>query len=163
MNLLEKKEFLFQTASLLFKKITSLPQDIRPDIKERTGIAVLVREIGTANIVYFTIENPSDAAKFFVSEKAIRSEILEDYASQNSENPDKLKFAGSITIEIDGKKFQFSCSGLKANEDVFIDITLACFLFGLKANVCINMVKDKGGKMPDFYSEELNYLVQLAM
>jgi len=163
MNILEKKAVLYNTAKELFFRLLVLPNESRYATKEITGMTVLVREIGTRNLVYFTIGQPSEASKFFVSEKATRSEILGDYASQNSEDPDNLKFAGSITFDVHGKKYQASCSGLKPTEDVFVSITLLSVLFITKTEALIGHLTHKGAKLPDFESTELSYLKKIAI
>lgn len=148
----------FFWADKFFQKLISLPPDIRPDVKERTGVAVLLREVNTRNIIYFLVKDPSQAAQFFVAEKAVRSQILGDTSSMNSENADEYKFAGSVTIKLGGIEYQASCSGLKSEEDVFFSIFMLSLLFQIRKDWIIKHIKENGGVLPDFESEEFKYL-----
>ncbi len=158
-NLLEKdnQNKLTAVASFLFGAIIDLPKERRTDDKERTGIRFLVREIGTRNLFLSSVKEPSEAAQFFAIEKAVRSETLGDYASQNSENPDEMKFAGSVTINFGGAKIQASVSGLKAEEDVFIAVTMLAYLLDLSANVIAKMIKENGGLLPACFEDKNHY------
>ncbi len=70
------KVWLLDFAENLFDDLIALPKDIRPDDKERTGVKILIREIGTRNIIFESIGKPSEASQFFAIEKAVRSETL---------------------------------------------------------------------------------------
>lgn len=153
-----KKIDLEDRANRLFYKIIRTPSSIREDSKNRIGIAVLCREIGTDNIVYFTVGVPSDTAKFLVSEKATRSEIRGEYSSRNSKDKAQLQFAGAITVEIEGRRFQASCSGLKEAEDEFISIDLLSISLNLKKEEIIKQLRNKKALFENFWLPELNYL-----
>ncbi len=150
-----------QIASLAkdwFEVITNLPGDIRTDEKERTGIQVLVREPGTRNLIYFSVASPSDAAKVFSVEKAIRAHVLGNRSSQNGANPEKLEFAGCVSLFINGAQIQASVSGLKSEEDVFIAVMILSCLSGLSpAAVCKN-IKANGGELPACFVDKAHYL-----
>lgn len=146
-------------AEEFFKTITQLPREIRPDDKERTGVKLFLREINTDNILMLSILNPSERAQFFSIEKAVRSATLLHAASQNSENPDKMEFAGSITITLeDGSKFQSSTSGLKAPEDVGLSIVTLAYAVQWSTLDVINNVRKNGGKLPSFLSDQQHYM-----
>lgn len=158
-TLFEKRQHLLPFwVDKFFEKLISLPSDIRPDVKERTGVAALLREVNTRNIIYFLVKEPSQAAQFFVAEKAVRSQILGHTSSMNSQNPDEYKFAGSVTIKLKGIEYQASCSGLKSEEDVFFSIFMLSLLFRIQKGWIIKHIKENGGVMPDFESEEFKYL-----
>lgn len=121
-KLSEKKALAIIIAALAYYKITKLPKSIRPDDKERTGIQIFVRVPGTRNLIYFPISEPSEAAKVFSIEKAIRSAILNNATSEESADPSIMQYAGSVTICLDGVEYQVSVSGLKAEEDVAVAV-----------------------------------------
>ena len=136
---------LLAVAENLFQLITDLPSNIRPDEKERTGIKIFVREVGTRNLMLGSVGHPSEAAQFFATEKAVRSETLGHFSSQNSEDPGQMKFAGSVTVSFRGAKYQASVSGLKAEEDVFIAVSLLASLLNTHAsNIVTNVVENHG-------------------
>lgn len=146
----------------LFEKITSLPKSIRDDDKERTGLMIFLREVGTDNILMIPIKDPSQAAEFFVVEKAVRSATLSHAASQNSEDPKRMQFAGSITITLeDGRKFQASTSGIKSPEDVGVSIVVLAYAVQWTTRNVIDNVLENGGKLPSFLSDQKHYMRQI--
>lgn len=146
-------------ANSLFNEITNLSKEIRPDDKERTGVQIMIREIGTRNLMFQSIQKPSEAAQFFSVEKAVRSATLGHAASQNSEDPDKMQFAGSVTITLpDGTQYQASISGLKAPEDVGIAIVLLSYAVQWSVAAVIQNIKDHNGMLPDFLSDQKHYM-----
>ncbi len=157
-DLQEIKQELIRVATDGFNTLINLPKEIRGDDKERTGIQVLVREPGTRNLVFFSVGNPSEYAMFFSAEKAVRSHIHGDYASQNSADPKKMEFAGSITVTIEGITLQASASGTKAEEDVALMVKALACIFNLSTkNVCF-LIETKGGRLPDCFSLRGHYL-----
>jgi len=153
---------LISVATVIFNEIVNLPKELRPDEKQRTGIAILVREIGTRNLLIIKIHEPSENAQFFSIEKAVRSESFHDYSSQNTENPDRMKFAGSVTVPYDNQTdIQCSVSGLKAEEDTAVAVVLLSFVTGwTKRKVIENIVK-KGGALPKCFYDKNHYLYEM--
>ncbi len=148
-----ERELLLDFAEKLFDKLIYLPKDVRPDDKERTGIKILIREIGTRNIFLRSIAKPSEAAQFFAIEKAVRSETLGHATSQNSEDPEKMKYAGSVTAF----NYQVSVSGLKADEDVFIAIAVMAKFLDESIESVIFDIEEKGGLLPEWCSKKNFY------
>lgn len=150
MNLLEEKECAHKTATFWFNKLMKLPNSVRNDDKERTGIQVFMWEPGTRNFIYFPVGEPSEAAQIFAVEKAVRSYVLGNASSQNSEDVSKLRFPGSVTVEINGVVITVSVSGLQSHEDVFIAIQVLARIFDeTTASICLSIV-EQGGDLPKF-------------
>lgn len=97
-------------ANFWFNEIMKLPDDIRNDTKERTGISVYIRQPGTnkRNSIHFSVRQPSQDAQDFAVEKAVRFYVLGHFSSQNSADERKLHFPGSLTLEIEGELIQVS-------------------------------------------------------
>lgn len=161
------KKGLTEFTDALFRTITTLPVDIRPDDKQRTGVQTLIRElspsnVSTRNIVVFSVRQPSEAAQFFVHEKAVRSALYGDAASQNTADDEKFQFAGCITFTLpDGRKIQVSTSGLKEEEDVFVSIILLAYILNFTIKKVIGNVLENGGKLPEFITKPSHYLFNL--
>jgi hypothetical protein len=156
------RAWLNDVAQFLFDSIVELPKEIRPDDKERTGIKFLIREIGTRNLILDSVSKPSEAAQFFAIEKAVRSETLGHTSSQNSSDPDKMKFPGSITMNYLNKTFlQCSVSGLKGEEDVFVAVVLLARAFNVPVSYVIKMVELRGGELPWQFKKEGHYLYEM--
>jgi hypothetical protein len=154
--------WLNDVAQYYFDKIVELPKEIRSDDKERTGIKYLIREIGTRNLILDSVGKPSEAAQFFAIEKAVRSETLGHATSQNSADPDKMKFPGSVTMNYLNKTFlQCSVSGLKGEEDVFVAVVLLANAFKVPVSYVIEMVELSGGELPWQFKKEGHYLYDL--
>lgn len=161
-DLNKKRQDIITVATELFEKFVNMPKDVRPDDKERTGIQVLVWEPGTRNLVMVSVGEPSEAAKFFVVEKAIRSDILCDASSGNSEYVDAMQFAGSLSVflaELPGGSEDnagvliASTSGLTGEEDVAVSAAVLAVVTGSSfVQICDN-VDEHEGKLPYWYSD----------
>jgi len=160
-DLVGRRAHFVAYATELFDKITHLPKEIRPDNKERTGIQIYLREVGTRNSVFASIYEPSEQAQIFSVEKAIRSETLGDYSSQNSEDPDYMKFRGSLSILFNKSRIQASCSGLSGDEDTAISLLLLSFLTQLSVDSLIKHVLVQGGMIPECFFDRNHYLYKL--
>jgi hypothetical protein len=159
-NLKEKELEIMETAAFWFNTLMNLPNEIRQDTKERTGISVYIREPGKRNSLHFSVSQPSADATDFAVEKAVRSHVLGHVSSQNSEDPEKLQFAGSLTLEIDGTIIQVSVSGMQSFEDVFIAIQILSRISGAYTySVCLS-IAEKGGELPKFTHWYENQLLQ---
>jgi hypothetical protein len=150
------------TAQKYFHAITSFPPDIRPDQKLRTGLFVFLREPeppeGRRNQISIPIFRPSEDAKIFAVEKAVRSWTLGDYSSQNSADPTKLRFPGCITVEINRQIVQVSCSGLDSPEDVGGSVIILAKLFKVKPKEICDNVQVHGGQLPEEFLDKYSYL-----
>ena len=141
-----------------FNLINAIPAEIKGDNKERTGIQIFVGEPGTRNSIFASINYPSEAAKIFVVEKATRMGLLGDYSSQNSENPELMRFRGALTVEIEGAKIQASVSGLQSDEDAFTAVKILAYIFNISdAKVC-KIIKEHGGILPECLFNNTHYL-----
>jgi NCAIR mutase (PurE)-related protein len=161
-DLNERRQDIIAVATELFEKFVNMPKDVRPDDKERTGIQVLVWEPGTRNLVIVSIKEPSEAAKFFSVEKAVRSHVLSDMSSQNSANPPTMEFAGSLSVFIDelpGDEngagiLRASTSGLTAEEEAAVSASVLARITGKSFVEICDSVRDFGGDLPDWYHKE---------
>jgi hypothetical protein len=141
-DLKDRKENLVEHMSVTFRLLNLLPPAWRNDEKARTGIMVLIREPDTRNLIFFPVEQPSEYAMFFAAEKAVRSHIMQDAASENTSDPMRMQFAGSISVHMNGMYIQISVSGMKSEEDV-----------ALAENIIGN-----GGKLPECFFQKDHYL-----
>lgn len=157
-----KRQDIIAVATEVFEKFVNMPKSIRPDEKERTGIQVLVWEPGTRNLVMVSIKEPSEAARFFAVEKAVRSHILSDMSSDNSASPSVMQFAGSLSIFLGGLPgyaggegiLRASTSGLTAEEDAATSAAVLAKITGRSfADVC-DSVNAFDGRLPDWYDEQ---------
>ncbi|QQG52748.1 MAG: hypothetical protein HY931_00755 [Candidatus Falkowbacteria bacterium] len=161
-DLNEKRQAIIAVATEMFNKFVSMPPELRSDDKPRTGIKVLVWEPGTRNLILFSVAEPSEAAQFFVVEKAVRSHILSDMSSQNSEHEPSLQYMGSLSVfldELEGRADKkgillASTSGLKGEEDAAISASvLAEAADASFQDICDN-VASNFGKLPFWYDSE---------
>ena len=158
LNLNDKRGGFIAVGYKHFNAITALSNDIRKDDKPRTGIQIFIRELETRNIVITSIHQPSEAAQFFAIEKAVRSQTLGHYSSQNSEDPDNMKFRGSVTAKIKGRAFQASTSGLTGDEDTYVSVKMLAHLFRVSGvAICLD-ISNHGGQLPECFTEQGHYL-----
>lgn len=157
-SLQEERAEILAVARTWFNKILALPADVREDNKPRTGIQILVRVPGTRNLVYDSVAEPSEAAKVFVVEKAVRSEVLEQNTSAASQDEDLCRYPGSLTILYRGVNIQVSISGLKSEEDVLIGVMILSYLCQLSpAQVCATLL-EQDADLPDAAYDAEHYL-----
>ncbi|MFP4515099.1 MAG: hypothetical protein ACLFNO_03805 [Parcubacteria group bacterium] len=168
-DLNEKRAGIISVATRMFDEITSIPTSIRTDTKVRKGIKVLVRQPGTRNLVLISIKEPSEAAQFFAVEKAVRSHIYFENASQNSEDASIMQFAGSVTVGMyhfyghtdSPYSLQASVSGLKAEEDVTVAIAVITEILkesnATMKNVA-DVISEDGGQLPYCFYDKDHYL-----
>ena len=157
-DLKEKCENIIFAVQGCFGALNGLPNEVRKDDKERTGIQVLIREPGTRNLLFFPVAFPSQAAMFFAAEKAVRSYLLKDPCSQNSADPEKMEFAGSVMITVDGVSIQVSVSGMKAEEDVAIAVMTLAHIFNVNPKKICLQITMAGGRLPDCFYMSGHYL-----
>lgn len=164
-DLNQKRQDIIAVATEIFEKFINLPKDQRPDEKERTGIQVLVWQPGTRNLVIVSVGKPSEAAQFFAIEKAVRSRVLSDMSSQNTEHEPSLQYAGSVSVflnELEGHHGEegilcASVSGLKAEEDAAISAAVLAKVTGTSFLDICNSVNNYSGYLPDWYEGERDY------
>jgi len=156
-NLMKQRAEILAIAEHWFDVITNLPG--RTDLKERTGIQVLIREPGTRNLIFGSVREPSETAMFFAAEKAVRSYLFGHSTSQKSESIERMEFADSVGIMFgDGTELQASVSGLKAEEDTAVAvILLANILSQAPIAICKNIIGN-GGKLPECFFDKNHYL-----
>ncbi len=167
-DLNSKRQEIIALAEQLFHEITGLPPEIRPDEKPRTGIAVLVIDPNDQNnMLYFTIGEPSERARYLAVKKAVSSFIYGDVSSQNKENPVKLDFPGSFTFIDEGEgdldiwTCQASVSGLKGEEDAAIAVRILSLVFDLKPKEVIFNIRDHFGELPKAFRQKDGYLAKI--
>ena len=162
-DLNSKRQEIFDTALKLFEKFVSMPQSLRPDDKERTGIQVVAWQPDSRNLVLSSIKTPSEAAQFFAIEKAVRSATKNHVSSENSANFSIMRFPGSVSVWLDellesgfggDAAITVSTSGLKAEEDVAISVAILAKITGKSfVDVCNNIILF-GGILPAWYSQK---------
>ncbi len=165
-NLAEKRELIQNLGKELFDRITNLPEEVRYDDKPRTGIQIVARELGTRNLVMESIYEPSEAARFFAVEKTVRTECYRDITSQDSEDPEFLRFPGNVSyFKHDDRenKFHVAVSGLKAEEDVLIGLIILSRIIKKEVYEIISIFDHclRGGSLPDQLFDERHYLNSL--
>ncbi len=135
-NLEERKDELIKLAHKLFMEITALPNEVRNDEKERTGMAVFIAPEFCDNFIRFNIGNPSDRAIRYAQRKAESLEGGEFYSTRDFENPEHAMWAGGIATDgwieemknetnPEGLWLCVGVSGLKSEEDEVVAIILA--------------------------------------
>lgn len=144
----------------LFDRITNLPKEVRPDAKESAGIYIYIGKPGSRNRTIVSIQKPSEDARISAIANATRSEILGYATSQNNEDPDKMRFRGSITVSLYGK-VQVSVAGLEHNENVAIAVIIASKRLVIHVQKVIKDIEINSGKLPKCFYDKEHYLYKL--
>lgn len=157
-SLTEKIALLEVVAARFFAYITSLPTNVRPDDKNRTGIHVFVGYLGTRNIIQFSISQPSDAAKIFAIEKAVRTHTYQEYSSANSQDEKQCQFPGCVAVDTPDGKLYASISGLKGDEDATGSLAILTTLLNKDVDEIMAYITQSGGQLPDDLSDLSSYM-----
>lgn len=157
-----KKNELIALATKWYDAIVSLPAEVRTDGTPRTGVQVLVRQIGTRNQVYFSIHQPSEDAMIFCVEKGARSETNGHLSSGESADPKKCHFAGSVTLVIGEIEYQASVSGLNSFEDVALSLVLLSHLTGFPPAAILEQILAENESIPEEFNDKDHFLYELA-
>jgi len=152
---------LIARAYQCFDEITGLGPKVRMDETPRTGIRIYVTESQTRNSVFTFIYRSSENAQSFAVEKAVSSFTRGEFASQNSENPEKMEFCGSLTVNFDGIIIQASTSGLQGSEDVYVSANLLSEAFSVTVKEILANVVAHGGMLPEEFFDSNHYLCHL--
>ncbi len=154
-----KREAILQTAEYCFDYITSVDSRVRLDDKIRTGIQVLVRVLNTRDLINAAIQEPSEHAKFFVTEKSVRAESHNHFSSGNTANADEFYFHGCVAVRIAPDIIvHASTSGLKEEEDVAVSIAMLATLLGWSVRQVIENIELYNGCIHPAITDEKNYL-----
>lgn len=154
---------LVATAYEAYDEIMALSHEERDDTNVRTGVQIFIREPGISerNSIFSSIYHPSEDAMAFSVEKAVRSYTLGHAASQNSEDPDKLQYRGSLTVTIDGITIQASCSGLTGDQDVYVSVIILSRIFACSTWHIMNKINEAGGELPEHFAFQNSYFDRL--
>ena len=150
-----------QNGQFIFDRLTNLPLDVRPEVKERTGVNIMFRIQGLRENFHTPIALPSSAAHDFTVEKSVRTELMDDATSQDSENEEIFRYRGCITYELDGRLIHCSVSGLFGTEDVAIAIVSMATKVEVTIDDVIANIQRRGGKLPEEIFQEGHYLKNL--
>lgn len=162
LNLEVRRVELARLAYELFVYIINLPSEIRQDTKKRHGIQTLVWEPNTRNLVIFPSESPSEAAKFFSIEKAVRANCFGHISSANSAKEESMKYPGALSARFDKRRIFVSVSGLKPEEDAAVSLLILAHIFDVTPLDVIENIKIKRGQLPEEFDDENHYLYALV-
>lgn len=158
----EKEQEMIALGTELFNYLITLPQSIRPDTQERLGLAGLLLVPCTTQVVEISIGTVLPLLRYTAAEKTVRTEIYAEKTSQDSEDINNRKFAGCVSIYLNGQDIHCSISGLKGGAE---DATVAIIMLSRAAEVSIEWVLDDirqdSGKLPEEIFQEGHYLKNL--
>lgn len=160
----EKEKLVSALGNEIFDYLTSLPQDIRPDPEGRVGIWILLRILGTRELLDVIVKNPLPFARFLAAEKSTRTEVYAHKTSQDSEDIQNLKFAGCVGffLELTGEELHVSISGFKGGpEDAAVAIIITSRVVGQSIDAVIDDIKKDGGTLPDEIFQQGHFLNNL--
>jgi len=153
-NLSKQKDRAISLGEELFNKITKFPG--RSD-QERTGVQLLISEIGTKNLLLVPIYSPSDEDSSWMIELAKMSEDLSNFSSENT----VLSNAGNVIVIIGNSMYLTSSLGLKPEDNVFFAIRMLSYLQEISVKWTIENSKANGSKLPKQFDDKGHYLYKL--
>lgn len=162
MKLLKENQLaLTMLAHRVFDAFVSMPKNIRPDEKERTGAHIVVTH--QDEFLFVPVYLPSDRAIHYSHEKLVRAGINQHCSSQNTRDIKKKQFAGMLGIAgFKGDAFsyvlQVSTSGLKEPEDVAMDIIFIAWFYNMSTSATKKMVASFGAELPEEFDDPNHYI-----
>lgn len=161
-NVEEKRECIIESGTNVFDYLVGLPETIRPKGKEQTGINIMFRILLTKPMVHMPIRYPSVLAHDFSIEKSVRTELLRNVTSQDSEEPIIFRYRGCISYKMpDGRIIHCSVSGLFGSEDVTIAIIAMAKNLNITIDEVIANIQHRGGALPEECFQKGHYLKRL--
>lgn len=155
----KKREKIIEFAKTLFAHMRDLSTKYRPGRKESSGIQVYLRELeNNENYIFFSILQPSKEALILSIANAVRAETLGHYSSQNSENLEEWKTAGSVTINLDFNKFQVSVTGLTSEQNALCAVVLLAYATEQDVGFVVREILDHAGQLPSSFFKKGHYL-----
>lgn len=165
-NLPEMKPEVMKLAEKLFNEILSSPDRI--DDKPRTGFALSMWTLPMSRNAFIgSVGNPSDIAVILSVQKSTISNERGDYSSMNHEDPSKMLFSGSLTIDFGRYSIQCGGSGLIGIEDTAVSAILLAYVTKQEVfDVLLNVFKERNGKfgrLPEEFHKKGHYLNSLLV
>ena len=160
-NLPEMKPQVMKLARKLYREIINSRG--RVDATPRTGLSLSMWTLPMSrNLLIGKVRKPSDAAIIFSVQKSTISNERGDYSSMNHEDPSKMLFTGSLTIDFNGYSICSAGSGLIGFEDAAIAaISLAFVTKQTVFAVLMNVLKERNGKvgkLPEEFNQDGHYI-----
>jgi hypothetical protein len=158
-NVEKKNWIILDTGTKVFDYLTGLSETIRPKGDDQPGVNIMFKIILTKSIVHVPIRNPKPLAHDFTIEKSVRTELLGNVTSQESENPTIFRYRGCISYRMpDTAIIHCSVSGLFGSEDVTIAIIAMAKKLNVTLDEVIANIRQRGGALPVECFQEGHYL-----
>ena len=156
-NLHEDRDSIFEAGMDIFQYITGQPQEVRAK-DDPPGVNILFRIPGIES-AHIPIYNPPIRIHDFTVEKSVRTEVLGNVTSQDSENEKKLRYRGCITFQMaDGTIIHCSVSGFNGTEDVTTAIIAMAIKVKVPVHEIIKNIQQRGGSLPEEIFQVDHYL-----
>lgn len=160
-NLPELKPQVMKLARKLYREIINSRG--RVDDKPRTGLSLTMWTLPMSRNAFIgRVRKPSDMAVILSVQKSITSYERSDYSSFNHEDPSRMLFGGSLTINLNWCIIQCAGSGLIGFEDAAIAAISLAFVTKQKVfDVLLNVFKERNGKfgkLPEEFSQDGHYI-----
>ncbi|MEI6774091.1 MAG: hypothetical protein WCL18_04770 [bacterium] len=142
-----------------FDYITTIPETQRKKGGDEGGVHIMLRILWMKGMVHVLVNLPSPLAHDYAVEKSVRTEIMEDVTSQDSEDTDIFHYRGCVSYKLpDGTIIHCAVSGLFGTEDVTIAIIVMAKKLGVTVDDVINNIKQRSGSLPEEIFQEGHYL-----
>lgn len=146
-----------------FEYIVNIPETRRKKGTDEGGVNIMLRILRTKGMVHVPVKSPSALAHDYTVEKSVRTEIMKDVTSQESEDPAIFHYRGCISYKMpdDGTIVHCSVSGLFGSEDVTIAIIAMAKKLNITVDDVIANIQHRGGALPVECFQEWHYLKAL--
>lgn len=155
-------EIIHRAGINAFENIVNIPETRRKKGADEGGVNIMLRILRTKGMVHVPVKSPSALAHDYTVEKSVRTEIMEDVTSQDSEDPAIFHYRGCISYRLpDGTIIHCSVSGLFGTEDVTIAIIVMAKRLETSVYDVIENIKQRGGSLPEEIFQKGHYLNEL--
>lgn len=158
-NLIEQRESLIELATKLFNYATELPYEekwLKSKEKKSRGIQIFVYELKNKdNLVFNSIGEPSDFAKIFAVQQAVKAEILGHHFASRKE-------PGVLSVLYKDTSIWASTAGLMEDENAVISLFLLAKVTDCKPGDMIKYILSNKGELPNcFLNVRQHYIYEL--
>lgn len=155
-NLEDLKERIANLVKKWLKVFLSLPTKDRPINEFNPEFQVVVRELGTQNIIFFTIE-PSGDVQFFNTNTALLAIADEKRLPDGQIDMPELPPGNAVAV-INGIELESIVIGLFPDENTFLAVMILANIAGDSPLQMCDYLSEKGIKLPDSFWGIDNYL-----
>jgi hypothetical protein len=163
-NLAERREQLITFTEDIINEMNNTRPQKPGDLPWRTGLQIVIKELGKQNKVCYSIGKPSPETQTDVIKKAEGFELLINFSSRK----DKFYLFQTsmyccLVIRVNNSELLISIGGYEIEENILVGIELLAFILGMSPVDIYHYFTKNKVKLPYSLSKTTHYLHEILM